>query len=475
MDIASRRPRGAALLTAGASLLAVVIGGGVPASAEDATSVGGSYMSGTYTAQVPPLAIPPRQQLGRPAAPQRTRGALLRQGTVEERNVSQFEREREEYEPLGVRFAEQWLMYGAIEAGYEYNNNIFSTRNDKESDSILVAAPVVRIRSDLPQHQLNLDVGAAGARYLDNEDESFVDAFASANGRFDISDTLFAFARLGAAKEHEDRSSPNAAFGSEPTEYYRYDAFAGIASSGLRLGWQADLLYRRLDFDDTPRDGGAPIDQDFRDIDIVIGSARVNWEWAQGFETYVRGSYNVRDHFSAQRVVSGSIENRDSDGFEAVAGVRLSQPAVFLVDAFGGYMRQDYDDPRFDNISTAAFGLDGVFNITTRTSLVADVTRSIEETTLIGSPGLLQTIATAGVEQEIIDNLLGRVSVSRIWSDFEQSDRDDDVWVATAQLKYFLNRNVYLVPRAQYIDRTSDIEADEFDQVRVQLLVGAQF
>ncbi len=419
-------------------------------------------------AQVPPVAIPPAQQLGRPEDSNRSRGEIYRQGLLEERALTVYERVREGYEPLGARLADQWIGFAGVEAGYEYNDNIYTAETGKESDSVLALAPTLRLRSDLPLHQLNLDAGWTSRRFLDNDAEDTNGYFIGGNGRYDISATTFAFARASTARLFDDRSSPNAANGSEPTEYQRTDATAGFAQTVLRLTYQGDVTWRRLDYSDVPSTGG-PIDQDERDIDVVIGSGRVGWEWSEGFNTYIRGAYNDRSHFSTQ----GAF-NRDSKGYDLGVGVLLARPTVFSVDASIGVMSQEFDDSRFGTVTTPSLALDAGYNITPLTSLTGNVTRSIEETTTANASSIVQTVASVGVEHEIMYNLLGRVSLSYIWSDFQDISREDEVLSAGIDLKYLFSRNFYLKPSLQYSERASPVAGSDYDQWRGLLVLGAQ-
>lgn len=423
--------------------------------------------SAALQAQVPPVAIPPDQQLGRPESASRSRGEIYRQGLAEERALTVFEREHEGYEPLGARIADEWVAFAGAEAFYEYNNNIFTTPNGTKKDSIFSLAPTVRLRSDMPLHQLNVDAGGTVRRFADNDSEDTDTYFLSTNGRYDFSSTSFLFGRLGTSRAFEDRSSPNAASGSEPTEYQRYDATVGMAQNVLRLTYQADLTLRRLDYKDVPSSTGT-IDQDGRDVNIVIGSARAGWEWQEGLSTYVRGAYNTRDHFSTQTT------QRDSSGFDVGVGVTLSRSSVYMIDASLGVMHQTFDNAAFDDVTKPSFSLNGAYNITPLTSLVGGVSRSLEETTTANASSLLQTVASVGVEHEIMLNLLGRVGVSYTWSEFQGLSREDEIVTFSGELKYLFNRNFYLSPRFQYSQRESPVNSSDYEQWRAVLMVGTQ-
>jgi hypothetical protein len=419
-------------------------------------------------AQVPPVAIPPAQQLGRPEDSSRSRGEIYRQGLLEERALTVFEREREGYEPLGARLADQWVGFAGVEAGAEYNNNIYTTDTGKESDSILTLAPTLRLRSDMPLHQLNLDAGWTTRRFMDNDSEDTDSYFIGGNGRYDLSSTTFAFGRLNTARLYEDRSSPNAVSGSEPTEYQRTDATVGFAQTVLRLNYQGDLTWRRFDYSDVNSTTGT-IDQDARDLDILIGSGRVGWEWSEGLSTYVRGAYNDRSHFSTQGVF-----DRDSKGYDVGVGVLLSRPTVFSVDASIGVMGQKFDDSRFGTVTTPSMLLDAAYNISPLTTVTGGITRSIEESTATNVSSIVQTSASVGLEQEIMYNLLGRASLSYIWSDFQDIDREDEILQAGIDVKYLFSRNFYLKPSLQYSERMSPVAGSDYDQWRALIVIGAQ-
>ncbi|MFN4282160.1 MAG: outer membrane beta-barrel protein [Alphaproteobacteria bacterium] len=421
----------------------------------------------TAQAQVPPVAIPPGQQLGRPEETNRSRGAIYRQGLLEERALTVYEREREGYEPLGARVADQWVGFAGAEAGYEFNDNIYTAETGKESDSILTVAPTLRLRSDMPLHQLNLDAGWTARRFLDKDSENTDSYYVGGNGRYDFSSTTFLFGRLNTARLYEDRGSPNAANGSEPTEYQRTDATAGFAQTVLRLTYQADLTWRHFDYKDVASSTGS-IDQDNRDIDIIIGSGRIGWEWAEGFNTYIRGAYNDRSHFSTQTT------ERDSRGYDLGVGVLLSRPTVFSIDASVGFMSQDFENSTFGTVTTPSLALDAAYNLTPLTSLTGFVTRSIEETTTANASSIVQTVASVGLEHEIMYNLLGRASLSYIWSDFQGINREDEILTAGFDMKYLFSRNFYLKPSLQYSERMSPVAGSDYDQWRALLVLGAQ-
>src|SRR3546814_5981286 len=109
---------------------------------------------------------------------------------------------------------------------------------------------------------------------------------------------------------------------------------------------------------------------------------RGGYEIMPSYEAFLRVTYNQRDYDSN---VDDAGFNRDSDGYEAVAGVALDLSGVTFGDVYAGYMSQDYDDPALQDVDGPVVGAGVTWNPTALTSARLDVSRSEEHTSELQS------------------------------------------------------------------------------------------
>jgi hypothetical protein len=412
--------------------------------------------SGQRLTQTPAVVTTPKQSL------------LLRQGTTDERQLAVYERPLPDYDPVGFRIG-SFYVFPSVDLGYEFNNNIFAGPS-KTSDQTFTVSPKVGIRSNFEEDQLNFNVQSANAFFVNHGTENYNDYQADANGRYYLTPTIVAFGRGGVAHLHEGRGSPNAQSPTEPTEFNDYTAYGGVAQTGLELQLQADVFFERLQFQSVLVPGGSLSSNGFRNRNQVITTARAGYEFSHQLVGFVRGAYNDRAYDETQ-----SGFTRDSNGVSGDVGIDLDLNSIFVAEAFGGVMRQDYSDSRFGATTAADFGLDSVWNVTPRASILFGALRSIDETTILPSSGILTTNVSTGAQYQFFPNLQGRIDYTHSFLDFERTAFHDDVDAVSVGANYFMGRNIILKPYLSYVTRDSNRSAANYEQVRGIVALTLQY
>ena len=120
---------------------------------------------------------------------------------------------------------------------------------------------------------------------------------------------------------HEDRSSPDAAFGKNPTEYKQSIGYLGFVHQPGRLGFRVDGTLTSYDYNNAVNGAtGATIDQQFRDrIEYVI-APRVSYEIIPGYRAFLRFVGNERQYNAIDPSVG---VKRNSHGWEVDAGTAV--------------------------------------------------------------------------------------------------------------------------------------------------------
>jgi len=371
---------------------------------------------------------------------------------------------------LGIEMGSFVLYPDILVAGY-WDDNIFATNIVEEEDWVTVIAPSLDLRSQWERHEFRMKLDADLARYGENESENSDDYRVSAEGRFDISGQSNFYAGGLYSRDHEERSSPDAVVGFEPTIYTDSRAYAGIAHGIGKIGLRFGGSIKRLNFDDTPSFLGT-IDNDDRDRDESTLGARVSYEYRPDLTVYAQGLADLRNYDDS---VDAFGFDRDSKGYRAGGGFEYKLPGRLSAEGFIGYMRQSYDDPSFNSPGTLAFSGSVAWAVNEKTNVYAWVDRSLEETTLFASPAYRFTGAGVSVDHYLRGDLV--VSARASWenSDFYASPRSDDDYDMGVSLKYFINRQYFIATDYRFQHRDSSITVVDYDRNQMFVRFGAQF
>ena len=167
--------------------------------------------------------------------------------------------------------------------------------------------------------------------------------------------------------------------------------------------------------------------------------------------------------------------NRNSGGFLAGVGMLYRLTAKLNGEVFLGVLHRNYVDPSFKSLTTPAADATLRWQATERTALVLFTERSIEETTLYGSPGSIYTLAGGRIEQRLTDRLTGIVRAAYAHSDFAQVGRNDNDVDTSVGLRYRLTPKVTLGIDYRYTQRVSGNTLVDFTRNQVFFRVGVDF
>ncbi|MCU7807499.1 MAG: outer membrane beta-barrel protein [Candidatus Thiodiazotropha sp. (ex Semelilucina semeliformis)] len=333
--------------------------------------------------------------------------------------------------------------------GY-FDDNIYATKRSKESDLVSVLSPSVRIASLWETHKLDLSGGARVGRYLDISAENYEDFWFDADGQYDLSAGSQIYAGAGFSYNHESRDSKESVDQriDEPTTYDAKSLQIGmnqkIGESALKVG----ITYEALDFDNV-----GTLFNDDRDRTVTGLGLRASRSIFPETQLFVRGILNQRDYEEMQDQ-NGYI--RDSDGYNAIVGLIHEPLSGNKIEAYLGYLVQNYDDPRFDRLNEADFGIDFRWYPAEKTKLTGSVERSINETTELGASGYLYTGFDLQLDQKLSTNSLGYISYNYALAEFQNVGREDATQTFNLGLKYFLSPKIMLSGSYSYINNDSN-------------------
>ncbi len=364
-----------------------------------------------------------------------------------------------------------FTLYPDVQAATFYDDNIYATSHGHVSDWIGTISPRVAIQSNWDRHSLYAEAQTDLTGYWSHSHENTVDWHAALEGQIDVSDKTHILLGGVVLQEHEDRASPDAVEGFEPTPYSEQNAYAGVVHRfndfTLRLG----TAIERLSFGNVQGEHGEINNQD-RDRTRYTFGGLLRYEANRSFRPFVEALGDIRRY---DTVPDDFGFMRNSDGFLLGVGTLFTLGPKVSGEVLLGVLHRSYNDPTFKSLTTPAADATLRWQATARTALVAFTERTIEETTLSGSPGYIYTLGGIRLEQKLAERLTGIVRVAYAHSDFAQVGRADNDVDTSVGIRYRLTHNVTLGVDYRYTQRVSGNTLTDFARNQVYFRIGTQF
>jgi len=387
----------------------------------------------------------------------------LRQGVLD--------RNRPQYTARSMR-AGGFLLYPALNLTGAYDSNIFATDTNKVGAWIFEERPEVAAESNFPRHAL---YGRAEMRHLDyagHSSENRTDYYLNGGGRLDIVRTTNLHTDVEYQKDTEDRGSPDAVgVAAEPVDFTRLQVLAELRHHPGKLSLDGGAIYQELRFKNVPLIGGGFQDNEDRDRDVLGGYGRVGYQLSPGYEVFLLGLYSNID-YRLPRDDNGF--NRDSNGFQIEGGTRLELTNVISGDVSVGYFSRNYDDPLLSTINGVSTEVNLEWYVSRLTTVRVGGSRRIQETTINGASGYVETGFDAAVDHELLRNLILTGFVRYEKRKYEGISRDDDDYTASARALYLINRNLSVLAEYRYENRNSTALGQDYARNVVELTLRGQ-
>ncbi|OTE97716.1 hypothetical protein BCS42_14330 [Crenothrix sp. D3] len=392
-----------------------------------------------------------------------------------------------DYSAKGLR-AGSFTIKPTLELGGNWNSNIFNGDSRVTPDTnafVTHIKPSLNVASNWNRHAVDLNVQSDIQNYIDHPHEDRQIVNVDLNGRLDVLRDSFAFARFGYVNQPEQRGAPDSPVNAvKPTGHQTLLGQLGYDHQIYRVRVNANHLIAQDIFADGETGAGTTIkNNQNRSRMTNTSTLRLGYEIRPGYEAFVKGSYNFINYDSKyqQGALGLPDTQRSSKGYSVVTGLALELTGKLTGNARIGYQSQNYDDPRLSTISGVAGGLTLKWTPTGLTTVTSDVTRSINETTQVGSTGFFSTAFTTTVEHELLRNLTlsaqgGYTYNEYIGGNFPNPARTESVYLASVGAKYLLNRYLFANTSYQYNNRqVQNVAGVNYDSNIVYVGIGSQF
>ncbi|MDO1559502.1 outer membrane beta-barrel protein [Brevundimonas sp. 2R-24] len=360
---------------------------------------------------------------------------------------------------------------GSISVSAVHTDNVFVTTNNRVGDFITLVEPSLSATLTGNRYQARLGVSADLARYADQTNENYEDYLIELEGRLQLNPAILLFGGVDYSALHEGRQSPDDVQGVRPTEYDQASAFAGF--TGNWRPWAVRFGVNLIDLNyDAAHDGmGGVINNDDRDRAKLEVGGRVSYALSPQRQAFVQATLDQRDYDLA---VDDLGFQRSSSGYRLAGGMQGVLGRNVTGEVYAGLISQDYDDPRFSDTAALDFGVRADWAYAPRSRISAFLGRTLEETTLGGSPGYLRTSGGISLSRRLSNELQVLAHLEHRKDDYRLLHRADYSLESGVSLRYFFTRRAYLDAGYAFSERNSNQAGNDFNENRITLRLGAQ-
>lgn len=369
--------------------------------------------------------------------------------------------------PDGIR-AGAFRVMPSLGALVVFDDNIFASNLDRRADMRTELTPELRIKSELPRHEIDLSLGGKIVTFLENTDQNYENVHASARAalHFDHAHTLSA--EVLSAIEHEERQDITASrFAAGPVEIFHNRASVGITRDVGRLYGTLSAGAESWSYSDVRATDGSTIDESVRDLSVVNGTAKIGYRFSPGYE------FVTKLRVSRQYNPGDGVVSRDGWGYEALAGLAFEQGRLLRWHLLGGYGIRQYDQPGLDEVNSTLVEARVTWLASRNLTFHATARRAIvDELAADNNGNRVESLLSARLEYLLWHNLVLNAGVSLGEDRFSASNRIDHKLIAGASLDFHMSKNwLFTIGYQHEVRNSSDVA---YDTSRNRFTVGAK-
>ncbi|AEV37442.1 hypothetical protein PSE_2934 [Pseudovibrio sp. FO-BEG1] len=374
-----------------------------------------------------------------------------------------------EYNAKGIRHA-NWIFMPSLTSGLYFDSNLYKTRSSADSSMVGLFAPSLSISSEISRHRFRVNLSGQKKHAFSKPNASTLSGRVSTGARLEV---LRDFTLdLGAGMEARQYELGEADTSSDAKHGIRREAYSAttrISKVFNRLRFIGGGTVSHFNYHDVEARDGSTIDQDTRDGTRYSLIGKVNYAFSPGLSTFVSAEYNARNWRA-----SGE-ENRDSSGFEVLAGLEVDKRGNFHGAAGVGYLNQNYQLGSRGDISTYSFNVDMQWMPSPLLVVKVKGRQAVEESSLDGQVSKLTSNARLSLDYELRRNLILSPLLSFKREDYAGSDRRDNTFRARLEAKHLINRNLKFGAYYDFETRKSSEADNSYDRHLIGITAKVEY
>ena len=370
---------------------------------------------------------------------------------IDKRYTAVLERVQPGYVAPGIPVG-AFTLSPSLSVSGGYDDNIFGTADDRVADEYVRFRPEASLQSQWASNSVNIDANGTIDRYVNHTSENIADYAVTASGLFQISRDTILRAAARVESDHQSRLSQDIfAQTIRPVRYDEQSGAIALTHDFNRLRLTADAHVARFDWANGRLADGSVYDQQTSDNVSYRVGVRASYAQTPSLAWFVSASANERNFRT------GTVETpeRDSHGYQLLAGVDF-EPAALIRGSIGvGYISQSFRSSHYTDLSGVGFNARVQFFPSQLTTVTVQGDRAVLDSGIPGSGGYLSTEGTIRVDHELYRQIILSGSVGYQNNRFNNLDRVDHRIATSAGATYKLDRTASLELRYDRLDQSS--------------------
>ena len=340
------------------------------------------------------------------------------------------------YESPGINLG-PFTMTPTLATSALYADNIYAQETDEKSDIAVRVAPSIKLQSIWPVNKLTVNLVGQFDRFADLKTENADRFDADVNGLLELGSSTLIRSRLRWQRLQEPRSSQNAFVQTlEPIRYEMTSTAIGVSHDLNRVRVSGEAAAIKTNYFNGRLQDGSVLDTRGRDSNTITLRGKIEYAQMPGLSYFVQGTYNHRD-FSQSLAAT---PERDSTGYEVLAGVSFEPSALMRGDIGVGYLAQNFKDPFYHDYGSLGVRGRLEYYPTRLTTITLEADRRVEDSGTPLSGAFLATTLGLKAEHALRRTLILTASMEYQADRFNDVDRKDDRYALGLRAEYRANR-----------------------------------
>ncbi len=344
----------------------------------------------------------------------------------------------------------------------EYDDNIFATKDGKESDFISVVTPALEAWKSFGRHNFKLRAESEIRHHWDNDSENIQNHSLAFDGDIEARKVLNIPVRVTYNDRHLSRKTQRRSSANQlavaPLNIKRLEAESGFVYKPNRLELSLLGNYKSIRLGNEDLINGGRLIRDNRDSNSKSAKARLTYDLKEDISPFLEVSYTDQEFINEYP----SLQSRNNTSTRVLAGANFNFKDLVTGFIGLGLDNNNFEENSIESTNDISLNAKVSWEPTTKTSLTLNASRATsEDNELIAQ--LTETNLGLEVQHELQKDLFGRVNLDYKDNNFSETGRRDTTYDLGFEAIKFITPNLHIGAGYSFTTQNSTINGLGFN------------